>query len=114
MSELRSAIEGLRAETLPELPDARIEEDFAELQRALELLDDALGLPAARGGGLPTQGDRRAPQALHVAEQLGALGLFQDVAQQGGEEANVAPERCGDLGHGPRVARPAGGPGAGG
>ena len=39
MSELRSAIEGLRAETLPELPDARIEEDFAELQRALELLD---------------------------------------------------------------------------
>jgi hypothetical protein len=39
VSELRSAIEGLRAETLPELPDARIEEDFAELQRALELLD---------------------------------------------------------------------------
>jgi hypothetical protein len=39
MSELRSAIEGLRAETLPELPDARIEEDFAELQHALELLD---------------------------------------------------------------------------
>ncbi|MGH2572968.1 MAG: DUF222 domain-containing protein [Actinomycetota bacterium] len=39
MSELRSAIEGLRTETLGDLPDARIEEDFAELQRAAELLD---------------------------------------------------------------------------
>lgn len=39
MSELRSAVEALRAETLPELPDARIEEDFAELQRAAELLE---------------------------------------------------------------------------
>jgi hypothetical protein len=39
MSELRSAIEGLRAESMPDLPDARIEEDLAELQRALELLD---------------------------------------------------------------------------
>ena len=39
MSELRSAIEGLRAEELSMLPDARIEEDFAELQRAGELLE---------------------------------------------------------------------------
>lgn len=39
MSELRSAIAGLRAESLPELPDARIEEDFAELHRAAELLE---------------------------------------------------------------------------
>lgn len=39
MSELRSAIDGLRSETLAELPDARIEEDFAELQRASELID---------------------------------------------------------------------------
>jgi hypothetical protein len=39
VSELRSAIEGFRAETLPELPDARIEEDFAELHRAGELLE---------------------------------------------------------------------------
>ncbi len=39
MSELRSAVEALRYETLPELPDARIEEDFAELQRAVELLE---------------------------------------------------------------------------
>jgi hypothetical protein len=39
VSELRSAIEGLRAETLPGLPDARIEEDFAELHRAGELLE---------------------------------------------------------------------------
>jgi hypothetical protein len=39
VSELRSAIEGLRAESLPELPDARIEEDFAELQRVGELLE---------------------------------------------------------------------------
>ena len=39
MSELRSAIEGLRLETLAELPDARLEEDFAELQRASELID---------------------------------------------------------------------------
>src|SRR4029079_19581294 len=34
VSELRSAIEGLRAESVPELPDARIEEDLAELHRA--------------------------------------------------------------------------------
>lgn len=39
MSELRSVVDALRSETLPELPDARIEEDFAELQRALELLE---------------------------------------------------------------------------
>lgn len=39
MSELRSAIDGFRAEALPHLPDARIEEDLAELQRAVELLD---------------------------------------------------------------------------
>ncbi|HEV8565122.1 MAG TPA: DUF222 domain-containing protein, partial [Actinomycetota bacterium] len=39
MSELRSTIESFRSEALPGLPDARIEEDFAELQRAVELLD---------------------------------------------------------------------------
>jgi hypothetical protein len=39
VSELRSVIEGLRGESLPELPDARIEEDFAELHRAIELLE---------------------------------------------------------------------------
>jgi hypothetical protein len=39
MSELRSTIEELRSETLSELPDARIEEDFSELQRAVELLE---------------------------------------------------------------------------
>lgn len=39
MSELRSVVEMLRAETLPELPDARIEEDFSELQRTVELLE---------------------------------------------------------------------------
>jgi hypothetical protein len=39
VSELGSAIEGLRAEALPELPDARIEADFAELQRVGELLE---------------------------------------------------------------------------
>ncbi len=39
MSELRSAVETLRCETLPDLPDARIEEDFAELQRTVELLE---------------------------------------------------------------------------
>jgi hypothetical protein len=39
MSELRSAVESLRAEVLPELPDARIEEDFSELQRISELLE---------------------------------------------------------------------------
>ena len=39
MSELRSVVEALRAETLPDLPDARIEEEFAELQRSLELLE---------------------------------------------------------------------------
>jgi hypothetical protein len=39
VSELRSAIEGMRFETLAGLPDARLEEDFAELQRAAELID---------------------------------------------------------------------------
>lgn len=39
MSELRSALETLRSETLADLPDARIDEDFAELQRAAELID---------------------------------------------------------------------------
>jgi hypothetical protein len=42
MSELRSAIEALRSESLAELPDARVEEDFAELHRAAELLQAEL------------------------------------------------------------------------
>jgi hypothetical protein len=39
VSELRSMIEALRAETLAELPDARVEEDFEELHRAIEQLE---------------------------------------------------------------------------
>ena len=39
MGELRSAIEALRAEVMTDLPDARAEEDFAELQRTGELLE---------------------------------------------------------------------------
>jgi len=39
MSELRSAVDGLRSDVLADLPDARIEEDFAELQRAAELIE---------------------------------------------------------------------------
>ncbi len=39
MSELRSVVEGFRCEALPDQPDARIEEDFAELHRAVELLE---------------------------------------------------------------------------
>src|SRR5438477_9286713 len=39
MSELRSAIDELEAESLTELPDARIEEDFSELHRAIERLE---------------------------------------------------------------------------
>jgi hypothetical protein len=38
-SELDTVIEEYRSETLPELPDARIEEDFAELQRGVEALE---------------------------------------------------------------------------
>lgn len=39
MSELRSVIESLRAESLAELPDARVEEDFSELHEAVEALE---------------------------------------------------------------------------
>jgi hypothetical protein len=39
ISELRSAIDALRSETLADLPNARIEEDFAELQRASEAVE---------------------------------------------------------------------------
>jgi hypothetical protein len=39
VSELRSAIDAFRGEVLPALPDARIEEDFAELQRVAELIE---------------------------------------------------------------------------
>jgi hypothetical protein len=39
VSELRSTIDSLRCETLSDLPDARIEEDFSELHRAVELLE---------------------------------------------------------------------------
>jgi Domain of unknown function (DUF222) len=39
IGDLRSALEALGAEVLPDLPDARIEEDFAELQRASERLE---------------------------------------------------------------------------
>ena len=39
MGELRSAIEQLRSEDLSRQPDAQLEEDFAELQRASELIE---------------------------------------------------------------------------
>ena len=39
MSELSSVIEGYRSESLTELPDARIEEDFCELQRVSEAIE---------------------------------------------------------------------------
>jgi Domain of unknown function (DUF222)/HNH endonuclease len=39
VSELRSALEALRAESLADLPGVRIEEDFDELQRVCELLE---------------------------------------------------------------------------
>jgi hypothetical protein len=39
MSGLRSVVEELRSESLPELPDALIEEDFSELHRAVEQLE---------------------------------------------------------------------------
>src|SRR5206468_5203624 len=39
MSELRSAIEQLRSEDLSLQPDAQSEQDFAELQRASELIE---------------------------------------------------------------------------
>jgi hypothetical protein len=39
MSELRSTIEAFESDSLAELPDARIEEDFAELHRAIERLE---------------------------------------------------------------------------
>jgi hypothetical protein len=39
MSEFRSAIARLRSESLPELPDARLEEDFVELEAVGELIE---------------------------------------------------------------------------
>ena len=39
MSELLSAVESLRGEMLAELPDARIEEDFAEIRRIVDQLE---------------------------------------------------------------------------
>jgi hypothetical protein len=39
MSEMRSALDPLRAEALPELPDGRIEDDVVELQRVAELIE---------------------------------------------------------------------------
>lgn len=39
MSELRSIVESLRAESLVGLPDARIEDDFAELHSAMQSLE---------------------------------------------------------------------------
>lgn len=39
LSELRSVIDQLRAEALAQLPDARLEEDFAELHRSVEQLE---------------------------------------------------------------------------
>ena len=39
MSELRSVVEELRVESLPGIPDARLEEDFVELHEAIEQLE---------------------------------------------------------------------------
>ena len=39
VSELRSAVESFRGETIAELPDARLEEDFTEIRRVVEQLE---------------------------------------------------------------------------
>jgi hypothetical protein len=39
MSELRSAIEALRSEPLEQQSDARLQDDFAEVQRAADMLE---------------------------------------------------------------------------
>jgi hypothetical protein len=39
VSGLRSIVEELRGETLAEVPDALVEDDFVELQRAFEQLE---------------------------------------------------------------------------
>jgi hypothetical protein len=48
MSDLLSAIEELRSEVLVDLPDARAEEDFAEVQRAAEMLEVERPSPCGR------------------------------------------------------------------
>jgi hypothetical protein len=53
MSELRSVADALAAESLSEMPDARVEEDFVELHRAVERLErsDSGGSPRSTGAG---------------------------------------------------------------
>jgi hypothetical protein len=101
VSELRSAIEGLRAESLPELPDARIEQDFAELHRAAELLEaerlrrlaeiDRRGLYALEGHlsvtswlvGVHRVAWGTAREQVRVARGLEAMGVTRRALEAG-------------------------------
>jgi hypothetical protein len=71
MSELRSVIDELRAEVLAELPDARIEEDFAELQRAGEQLElERLRRLAEWSGGGPSSETATSSAASWLAAEF--------------------------------------------
>ncbi|MEX1102363.1 MAG: DUF222 domain-containing protein [Actinomycetota bacterium] len=102
MSELGSAVEALRAETLAEMPDALIEENFTEMQRASEQIElerlrriaeiDRRGIHR-RDGHLSVVVwlvDRfrvswgSAREAVRTARSLGDMGTTRRALEEGG------------------------------
>ena len=76
MSELRSAVGQLQSEILARLPDAVVEEDFAELHRAMELLEVERLRRPGRARSTPSLRARREPVDGLLAERTlqGGLG----------------------------------------
>jgi len=70
MSELRSTIESLRAEQLGELPDARIEDDFAELQRASETIEVEPRSVYLMAGPARNEWEHSVPKVRHAEPRI--------------------------------------------
>jgi hypothetical protein len=92
VSELRSAVGSLRGETLAELPDARVEEDFAEIRRIVDQLElEALRRLAEieRRGSFNRDGHLSAAAWLTSAFKM-SWGVARDQVRT----ARALDERC--------------------
>src|SRR3954465_13954501 len=94
MSELRSVIDELRSERPSDLPDARIEEDFSELHRAIEQLERSRRLAEIDRRRLFERDGHRtsacSPYSVLLRGECGdRVDLLLDQADAGGVEVLV-------------------------
>ena len=97
MSELRSVVDVLRSEVLANMPDARLEEDFAELQRSCEQLEVER---LRRLAEIERRATFKRDGHLSAASWLaGQFKVGWGTARESVRTARALEEMLGDLGH---------------